>query len=62
MKISHPPSRVDCASQPSHGEAIMTEDGPCLVEMNCRGEIWLPRKNTSVLFLDRVNTESSHPY
>merc|ERR1719253_2513395 len=21
---------------PSHGEAIMTEDGPCLVEMNCR--------------------------
>ena len=21
---------------PSHGEVIITEDGPCLVEMNCR--------------------------
>jgi len=24
------------AHGPSHGEVIMTEDGPCLVEMNCR--------------------------
>eukprot|EP00571_Detonula_confervacea_P012019 CAMPEP_0172305252 /NCGR_PEP_ID=MMETSP1058-20130122/6570_1 /TAXON_ID=83371 /ORGANISM="Detonula confervacea, Strain CCMP 353" /LENGTH=965 /DNA_ID=CAMNT_0013016783 /DNA_START=201 /DNA_END=3098 /DNA_ORIENTATION=+ len=24
------------AHGPSHGEAIMTKDGPCLVEMNCR--------------------------
>lgn len=31
---------------PSHGEIIMTEDGPCLVEMNCRAHggdaIWQP--------------------
>jgi biotin carboxylase len=31
---------------PSHGEFIMTEDGPCLVEMNCRAHggdgIWQP--------------------
>ena len=31
---------------PSHGEVIMTEDGPCLVEMNCRAHggdgIWVP--------------------
>lgn len=31
---------------PSHGEIIMTEDGPCLVEMNCRAHggdgIWVP--------------------
>jgi D-alanine-D-alanine ligase-like ATP-grasp enzyme len=31
---------------PSHGEVIMTNDGPCLVEMNCRARggdgAWLP--------------------
>ena len=31
---------------PSHGEIILTEDGPCLVEMNCRAHggdgIWVP--------------------
>jgi biotin carboxylase len=31
---------------PSHGEVIMTSDGPCLVEMNCRARggdaAWLP--------------------
>merc|ERR1711879_662510 len=25
---------------PSHGEVIMTSDGPCLVEMNCRSHGW----------------------
>ena len=25
-----------CGIQPSHGEVIITDDGPCLVEMNCR--------------------------
>ena len=24
---------------PTHGEVMMTADGPCLVEMNCRGQI-----------------------
>jgi len=27
---------IGCRNGPSHGEIIMTEDGPCLVEMNCR--------------------------
>jgi len=25
---------------PTHGEIMMTEDGPCLVEMNCRSHGW----------------------
>merc|ERR1719473_660283 len=25
---------------PSHGEVMMTADGPCLVEMNCRAHGW----------------------
>merc|ERR1719235_1968182 len=25
---------------PSHGEVMMTSDGPCLVEMNCRSHGW----------------------
>merc|ERR1712151_613183 len=25
---------------PSHGEVMMTADGPCLVEMNCRSHGW----------------------
>ena len=28
----------------SHGEVIMTSAGPCLVEMNCRGELVLSRR------------------
>merc|ERR1719389_660413 len=31
---------------PTHGEVIMTSDGPCLVEMNCRAQggdgNWVP--------------------
>lgn len=34
------------ANGPSHAEVIITEDGPCLVEMNCRANggdgIWVP--------------------
>ena len=37
---------LGCKHGPSHGEFIMTPDGPCLVEMNCRchgGDgIWQP--------------------
>ncbi|CAB9509573.1 Inherit from NOG: acetyl-CoA carboxylase biotin carboxylase [Seminavis robusta] len=37
---------LGCAHGPSHGEIIITEDGPCLVEMNCRAHggdgIWQP--------------------
>lgn len=37
---------LGCLHGPSHGEFIITEDGPCLVEMNCRAHggdgIWQP--------------------
>jgi len=37
---------LGCANGPSHGEIIITDDGPCLVEMNCRAHggdgIWQP--------------------
>merc|ERR1711982_190188 len=28
------------ANGPTHGEVMMTADGPCLVEMNCRSHGW----------------------
>ena len=37
---------LGCANGPSHAEVIITKDGPCLVEMNCRAHggdgIWQP--------------------
>lgn len=37
---------LGCNNGPTHGEIIITEDGPCLVEMNCRAHggdgIWQP--------------------
>jgi biotin carboxylase len=37
---------LGCMNGPSHAEIIITEDGPCLVEMNCRAHggdgIWQP--------------------
>ena len=37
---------IGLTNGPSHGEVIMTTDGPCLVEMNCRARggdgAWLP--------------------